>query len=252
MEVIIDNRETKIKEYFSSKINSEDLFKYENLDIGDIIIKYNDKIHYIFERKTMRDLSDSIKDNRYHEQKQRMLHAYDSNIKICYIFEYFKGFIGLNNNLQINNLRGDILLSAILNTSLCNNFGTFTTINTDETIFILEELVNRMLKNPDKYFNKNNNTIDISCLLKKRKKDNINRDNILTLYLCQIPGVSTSIAEELTKQFKTMGNLINHLNTYDDNVEKISMLSNIKINIKNNKTRRIGNKTATKIIELLF
>ena len=42
MEVIIDNRETKIKEYFSSKINYIDLFKYENLDIGDIIIKYND------------------------------------------------------------------------------------------------------------------------------------------------------------------------------------------------------------------
>jgi len=252
MEVIIDNRETKIKEFFSSKINSEDLFKFENLDIGDIIIKYNHKIHYIFERKTIRDLSDSIKDNRYHEQKQRMLHAYNSNIKICYIFEYFKGYTALNNNLQINKLRGDILLSAILNTSLCNNFGTFTTIDTDETIFILEELVNRMLKNPDKYFNKNNNSIDISYLLKKRKKDNINANNILTLYLCQIPGVSTSIAEELTKQFKTMSNLINHFNTYGENTEKIIMLSNIRINIKNNKTRRIGDKTATKIIELLF
>mgnify|MGYP006099475359 CR=1 FL=1 len=250
MEVIIDNRETKIKEYFLRNNNIE-LFKYENLDIGDIIIKYNNKIYYIFERKTIKDLSDSIKDNRYHEQKQRMLHAYDSNIKICYIFEYFNGYINLNNKSGVNNLRGDILLSAILNTSLCNNFGTFTTINTDETIFILEELVNRMLKNPEKYFDKDNK-INISCLLKKRKKDNINRDNILTLYLCQIPGVSTSIAEELTIQFKTMSGLINYLNNYENDLKKADALSNIRINIKNNKTRRIGNKTSTRIIELLF
>ena len=108
-----------------------------------------------------------------------------------------------------------------------------------------------MLKNPEKYFDKDNK-INISCLLKKRKKDNINRDNILTLYLCQIPGVSTSIAEELTIQFKTMSGLINYLNNYENDLKKADALSNIRINIKNNKTRRIGNKTSTRIIELLF
>lgn len=251
MEVIIDNRETKIKDYFSSKINYVDLFKFENLDIGDIIIKYNNEIKYIFERKTIRDLSDSIKDNRYHEQKQRMLHAYDNSIKICYIFEYFKGYINLKDDLQINNIRGDILLSAILNTTVCNNFGIIPTNNTDETIFVLEELISRMLKKPDKYFNKTNN-IDYSCLLKKRKKDNINSGNILTLYLCQIPGVSSSIAEQLNEKFKSMNNLINCLNEYEDECDKINYLAEVVINIKNNKTRRLGNKVASKIIELLF
>ena len=51
MEVVIDNRETKIKEYFSSLVNYVDVFKYENLDIGDIVIKYNGVVKYIFERK---------------------------------------------------------------------------------------------------------------------------------------------------------------------------------------------------------
>ena len=64
MEVIIDNRETKIKEYFSSLIHYVDILKYENLDIGDIVIKYNGVVKYIFERKTLRDLAESIKDNR--------------------------------------------------------------------------------------------------------------------------------------------------------------------------------------------
>lgn len=251
MEVIIDNRETKIKFHFQKSFNSIDIFKYENLDIGDIIIKYDNVIKYIFERKTIKDLSDSIKDNRYHEQKQRMLHALDSNIKICYIFESFRGYEGLTNNIEINNIKGNILLSAILNTTICNDFGTFTTYSINETIFIIEELIKRMLKNPDKYFNKTKQ-IDNSYLLKKRKKDNINRDNILVLYLSQIPGVSTSVGKTINNQFKTMNNLITFLNSLETKENKINYLSNIEVKIKNNKTRRIGEKIAIRIIELLF
>ena len=169
MEVIIDNRETKIKEYFISKIDSinwggniKPNIKIDNLDIGDIIIKYNDEIKYIFERKTIKDLSDSIKDNRYHEQKQRMKYAIEPDVKINYIFEYFRSYESLIKEIEINNLRGDILLSAILNTTLINNFGIFLTRNTDETIFVLEELILRMLKNPDKYFNNINETNKIN------------------------------------------------------------------------------------------
>ena len=91
-----------------------------------------------------------------------------------------------------------------------------------------------------------------SCLLKKRKKDNINRNNILVLYLSQIPGISTSVGETINNQFKTMNNLITFLNTFETNEKKIEYLSNIEVNIKNNKTRRIGNKIASRIIELLF
>ena len=104
MEVIIDNRETKIKEYYNEKIANdevldkikyEDIIKYENLDLGDIVIKYNNEVKYIFERKTIRDLSDSIKDGRYHEQKQRLKYAISNNIKVSYIFEYFMDYSNL-------------------------------------------------------------------------------------------------------------------------------------------------------------
>ena len=115
-EVIIDNRETKIKDYFSNQINNIDLFKFENLDIGDIVIKYNGVVKYIFERKTLRDLAESIKDNRYHEQKQRMKFSSSSDVKISYIFEYFINYDSLEPDIQISNLRGDVVLSAILNT----------------------------------------------------------------------------------------------------------------------------------------
>lgn len=251
MEVIIDNRETKIKEYFSSQINYVDIFKYENLDIGDIVIKYNGVVKYIFERKTLRDLADSIKDNRYHEQKQRMKFTSSSDVKISYIFEYFVNYDSLEKNVQISNLRGDIVLSAILNTTLRDNYGIFLTRCIDETIYVLENIIYRMLKDPSKYFDKTEK-IDNTYLLKRRKKDNITRENIFLLYLSQIPGVSKSIGTQLSKMYKTMSEFILYLNTFENYDDKIDFVANINVDIKNDKKRKIGKKTATKIIELLF
>lgn len=251
MEVIIDNRETKIKEYFSSLIHYVDVFKYENLDIGDIVIKYNGVVKYIFERKTLRDLAESIKDNRYHEQKQRMKFSSSSDVKISYIFEYFINYDSLEPDVQISNLRADVLLSAILNTTLRDNYGIFLTRDTKETIYVLENIIYRMLKDPTKYFNKTEK-IDNTYLLKRRKKDNITRENIFLLYLSQIPGVSKSIGTQLSKMYKTMSEFILYLNTFENYDDKINYVANINVDIKNDKKRKIGKKTATKIIELLF
>jgi len=251
MEVIIDNRETKIKEYFSSLINYVDIFKYENLDIGDIVIKYNGEVKYIFERKTIRDLADSIKDNRYHEQKQRMKFSSSSDVKISYIFEYFINYDSLDPDIQISNLRGDIVLSAILNTTLRDNYGIFLTRNTDETIYIIENIIYRMLKDPSKYFIKTEK-VDDTYLLKRRKKDNITRDNIFLLYLSQIPGVSKSIGTHLAKLYKTMSEFILYLNTIENYDDKINYIANISVDIKNDKKRKIGKKIASRIIEFLF
>ena len=65
IELIIDYREHKLKEYFKDN-------KYltiENLVLGDIIIKYNNNIILLIERKTICDLGASINDGRHREQK---------------------------------------------------------------------------------------------------------------------------------------------------------------------------------------
>ena len=107
-----------------------------------------------------------------------------------------------------------------------------------------------MLKDPSKYFDKTEK-IDNTYLLKRRKKDNITRDNIFLLYLSQIPGVSKSIGTQLSKMYKTMSEFILYLNTFEKYDDKIDYIANINVDIKNDK-RKIGKKTATKIIELLF
>jgi len=132
----------------------------------------------------------------------------------------------------------------------------FLTKNTDETIFLLEAIIKRMIKNPKKYFNKNDNTnspydINNSYIMKKRKKDNINKDNILMIFLNQIPGVSDSISKVITEDYNSLNDFMSHLNSLSKE-DKIKHIADKELTLNNNKKRRVGNKIANKIIDLLF
>ena len=89
LNILIDSRESNLYndiinrdlDIYTNKIE----FNKNNIDIGDINIKYRD-IEYIFERKTINDLISSIHDGRYREQKARMIDNYD-NKRITYIIE---------------------------------------------------------------------------------------------------------------------------------------------------------------------
>ncbi len=84
MEIIIDNREPKdIISIVSSKHNTT----ISTLDIGDYIIKKNNSVISIIERKTLSDLIASIKDGRYSEQSLRLNEYEIDNKYIIYIIE---------------------------------------------------------------------------------------------------------------------------------------------------------------------
>ena len=90
LEILIDYRESKLKDLFDKHIFKDKkltpLITYENLDVGDIIIKKDEKTVLIFERKSIPDLYSSINDGRYKEQKIRLLNNYPLK-NIVYIIE---------------------------------------------------------------------------------------------------------------------------------------------------------------------
>ena len=71
--LVVDNRESKIKTQFPQA----DTTTYENLELGDFVIRLDNADFLVFERKTIPDLAASIKDGRYADQKQRLLAHYD-------------------------------------------------------------------------------------------------------------------------------------------------------------------------------
>jgi len=104
-QLIIDNREGAIKSKFSdSKYN----IIYKNLDYGDIIIDVNESNNesepinnhlMVIERKTLSDLSASLKDGRYKNQKNKLLTLVPTNC-LYYIIEGPIDFI-IDNNLDV-------------------------------------------------------------------------------------------------------------------------------------------------------
>ena len=68
--------------------------------------------------------------------------------------------------------------------------------------------------------------------------------------LAQIPGVSYNISQAINEEYSSLTKLILKYNENTDEVNR-KLLSNIKINISNNKTRRIGDVVSERIYKFL-
>lgn len=206
-----------------------------SLPIGDIIIadeKGQERL--IVERKSLVDLSASIKDGRYEEQSYR-LHGSDFHPhNIIYLIE--------GDVAKINTFRGHIdkttLYSAMFSLNYYKGFSVMRSFSIDESGLMMCYLAYKLRKSGDKepYYklekkvlsNKTddttvveensivveNSTADKSTeenychVVKKVKKDNITPDNIGEIMLSQIPGISSVSAIAIMKEFKTIGGLI--------------------------------------------
>ena len=87
---------------------------------------------------------------------------------------------------------------------------------------------------------------DYISLVKKVKKENITIENIDEIMLCQIPGVSSTTAISIIKEFKTLSNLIKCL---EENRECLNNISNT-----NNKgqSRKITKTSIANIVKFLL
>ena len=77
------------------------------------------------------------------------------------------------------------------------------------------------------------------------KKNNVTLDNIGAIMLSQIPGVSSNVAERIMQDYKTIGNLIEHLK------ENQEILNTIKI-VNGDKMRKISKTTLVNINKFLI
>ena len=128
----IDNREKKIIDTLDTLDESFNYVK-ENLDLGDIQIvshETND-ILVIIERKTLQDLSSSIKDGRYKEQKNRILNTALANVRKIYIFE--------GTNSSDFGLSQKIYESTIINSILRDNIHIYKSKSVLDTINFIKK-----------------------------------------------------------------------------------------------------------------
>jgi ERCC4-type nuclease len=238
LNILIDSRESNLYndiidrdlDIYTDKIE----FNKNNIDIGDINIKYRD-IEYIFERKTINDLISSIHDGRYREQKARMIDNYD-NKRITYIIEGDDILSSKTYN------KSKVLQSTYLNILFRDNIRLIFTKNVNETATLILSLSIKIIENPENFNNiSNNNTTYTDHLkLKKKKIENIDEKTCYLMQLSQIPYISNTIAKNISNIYPSMTSLILALNEVDDKNKELC------------KIEGVGKEKASYIIKYLF
>ena len=189
----VDYRENSLIQLLN---NSKVDFTINNLPVGDFIIYKNDVVKLIIERKSFLDLSASITDGRFREQKSRLL---DSGSKILYIIEGVKNSIPTKLKCACN--------GAIQNLIYKHNIDVIYTYDPSDTLDNILMLLKK-IENDD-ILSSSDSTVNTQVKLFS-KSDKIN-SNIFSLQLSVIPGVSLNISNKISDKFNNMKNLITHL-----------------------------------------
>ena len=269
MNIKIDARETELikkMEYLISNIPSFKEIKMNiiSLPLGDIIINNGQEDKIIIERKSIQDLSASITDGRYEEQSYRLNGSEIHNHNIIYLIE---GNINQTSAFKFRDRIDKLTIySAIFSILYYKGFSILRSTDMDETATILCNMTAKMIRMKDKkeYYSNNNSLledlekkdIDVNqeqdedskayCkVVKKIKKENITKDNIGEIMLCQIPGISSQTAIAILDKFKNIANLIKCIDTDEKCLNDICTIDAKK------KSRKISKTCIAKIINFL-
>jgi ERCC4-type nuclease len=237
---IIDESDEEINGRISSE-QGEGEFKWGNinvkysilnLEVGDFIIKDNDDIKIIIERKSIKDLCSSIVDGRFREQKERLIESVNDVKKILYIIEGHK-------NKNSSGISKMIIDGAILNLMYRHNYKVLNTENENDT-FENILLIYKKIANGDFEMG-----IEINNPVKMIKKGNKIAENIMAIQLSIIPGLSYNTSCVISGIYKNMKELIDAYNKCEDEESCGRLLMDIQINNK----RKIGLAMSKKIYE---
>jgi len=271
----IDVRESTLIQICQQNINTNRQYEgiqlvTEALPIGDIIICDENKEYLIIERKTLLDLSASIKDGRYEEQSYRLDGLTHHNHNIIYLIEgEMNSFVMKSSKNKVDN---SMLYSAMFSINYNKGFSLMRSSNVTETAIILCNMCIKLKKDMAKGrvpYNRNPEEKNIVLLetenpeteektetetevpknyctvIKKNKKENITKENIGEIMLCQIPGISSTIAMAIMKNYGSFRELMNDVNNNPN------CLNNLCTTDKNGKQRKISKSAISTIVEFL-
>ena len=248
MKIIIDEREASLYDKCIDVLKKSDLTTLsiikQVLPLGDILFKTNeDELICIIERKSLNDLISSIKDGRYEEQSHRLSHNGECSLhQVVYLIE---GMMSVLRTPQEKKL----VYSCIASLNCFKGFSVLRSNSIQETAEMLVWMADKIDRTAGKIpivgeiaavsTDKNYCTV-----VKKTKKDNITPENIGEILLCQIPGISSTTAIAIMKNFTSFAHLMEEIKTNPNCLDNMTCESN-------GKTRKISKKCLESIFVYL-
>jgi len=249
MNIIVDNREPhlfdKLTALFSGQ--SEIQIRFAPLTLGDISVELDNQPLLLFERKALPDLIASIKDGRYEEQSHRLIHSSGLHThNIVYVIEG-----------MYSQLRGDtdkrMCLSAMTSLLVYKGFSVFRTCSIHETAEWIHAMVSKIAKENAKgskrpVFGNRNSGVEEQTgvatpetdleqiptqtpyceVVAKVRKENITPENIGSIMLCSIPGISSAIAMEIMRPYTSFAHFMKEIGSRPELLDEIYLTTNGK------------------------
>ena len=222
------------------------------IPLADILITNDDEttVYVYFERKSIADLLASIKDGRYAEQSYRLSNCCENMHNIVYLIE---GMLPPKDK--------KLVVSCIASLNYFKGFSVHRTVSIQETAFYLMAYADKLEREFAKGSKAYNHVLtngstesqeavpasvaNYTSVVKVQKKANITPENIGELFLMQIPGISSTIAAEIMKPFKTFLEFVEHVK------QNPAYLENIKL-VSGTKSRKIGSNIVKSIQDFIF
>lgn len=186
----------------------------QSLEIGDILITYEDIPIVVFERKTIDDLAASIRDGRYEEQSARLKTLPIHPRNIFYIIE---GNIDhyTSSKYTKHTITKDTIYSSMFSIQYYKGFSLIRTQTLDETAHTIKIIQQKLTREHGKREPAETATSPV-LTIKTKKQDNITPDNIDIIFLSQIPSISATIAAALVEKYGTIFNLKEQISTLSE------------------------------------
>jgi len=247
MEIQIDTREQELVRMMRHFLEIMPTCKgielvVKTLEVGDVILSLNGSEKVIIERKGLGDLAASIKDGRYEEQAYRLNGLPIHNHNIIYLIE---GDVNKVNTFK-NRIDKMTLYSAMTSILCYKGFSVMRSFNMEETAVMLCNMAYKIRKadtegkqlfyketgtefvissetgNSDEVKNEVVSSEKEYCAVAKRvKKENVTKENIGEIMLCQIPGISSITALAIMAKYKNLPNLVHELKENKDCLKDI-------------------------------
>lgn len=246
MQIVLDEREVQLIQRFHELVPHIDSIttSRQMLPLGDVLIQHNEKDLFLIERKTLSDLIASIKDGRYEEQSYRFCHSVPiERHHIIYILE------GPMSQLKTPQEK-KMVYSSIIRMHAFKGFTVFRSSSVLETCDYIISLCDKTLREFQKatplwsFQNPNVQEQDYCSVIKKVKKDNITKENIDEILLCQIPSVNNVSAKAVLEKFGSLYLLMNEIR------KDVTCLNGLMIESKG-KTRRLAKNVIQNIVHFL-
>ena len=246
----VDYREKELYERLRGFIGDEGVVSTQNLAMGDVVImRGGDKEMLYLERKTVADLSSSLSDGRYHEQKLRMT----SNVERGRIVYIIEGRIPATPTHFMSEAKLTGIHSAVLHTTFRDGIVVYRTTDCNDTAVFVYQLWRRISKHPDEWDEYSGRKAveaiptdkSSTTALYMKRCDNNTPETAFANMLAQVNGCSVRIAEAITKKYATMDALV--MAYHDQPCEsRPQMLEDIVV-----EKRRIGKVLSRRIYEYL-